>query len=134
MQILVIFRGGDFWRKISPLWRILINRSWEHCHFQMKIQSSKIAFENSQNLERVALTFVWKSALNLLLNSLLLWYGNFTMVRPDTYNCHKGKAISSSSLLNHFQEFSLFSFRPTLGRCFYQSILTRSFHSILLMQ
>ena len=28
--ILVIIRGGDFWRQISPTWRILIKRSWEH--------------------------------------------------------------------------------------------------------
>ena len=28
--ILVFFRGGDFWRKISPKWRILIKPSWEH--------------------------------------------------------------------------------------------------------
>ena len=27
---LAIFRGGDFWRKISPNWRILIKQSWEH--------------------------------------------------------------------------------------------------------
>lgn len=25
-----IFSGGDFLRKISPIWRILIKRSWEH--------------------------------------------------------------------------------------------------------
>ena len=27
---LVIFKGGDFWRKISPIWRISIKQSWEH--------------------------------------------------------------------------------------------------------
>ena len=29
--------GGDFWRKISPLWRILINRSWEHWRLALKV-------------------------------------------------------------------------------------------------
>ena len=77
----------------------------------MKIQEN--IFENSESLERVAITIVWKSALNLLPNSLLLWYGYFTMVRPDTIVI-KVKQSHASPYLIIFTNY-LFFFQTNIG-------------------
>ena len=75
----------------------------------MKIKEN--TFENSESLVRVAITIAWKSALNLLPNSLLLWYGYFTMVRPDTIVIKVTQSHPPPYLFNHF----LFFFQTNIG-------------------